>query len=170
MPCSFRDYDIYLERLESYKGENATSIEYKIRLTRLGHGNSYAANGYMIYKEDLYSDVQHSIKTFYSSDGSTQFRSYPYTIQSSNICKFFKTNYRQYGQSWIKPHTNFPYIPEEGICPLPKGKYYSKNLTFEDVPLPTHAPRGLWKFDQRFERNGKLIGGLMMYARVTAKW
>ncbi|XP_055846963.1 uncharacterized protein LOC129912645 [Episyrphus balteatus] len=136
---------------------------------RRNRGEKYKANGTMTYTEDLGEDIQHMVRTTYSATGSSQFRSHPYTVQKSSVCKFFQTYYRKYGQPWVMGHTDFPIIPEEGICPLPKGTYYIKDMEFDESNLPDHAPRGLWKLDQIFEKNGKVVGGIAMYARVSDK-
>ncbi|XP_055919980.1 uncharacterized protein LOC129951709 [Eupeodes corollae] len=164
------DFNFELERIEAIKGEEETLIDYSgVRLSRPGRGESYVANGFNIISEDLGEDIMHEIKTTYSASGTSQFRVHPYTVQKSTACEFFKTFYREYGQPWIAGHTDFPIIPEEGICPIPKGKYYVKDLLFDSDKIPSHAPRGWWKFEQIFERNGKCVGGLAMYGRITDK-
>ncbi|XP_055919976.1 uncharacterized protein LOC129951705 [Eupeodes corollae] len=165
-----RDYDFEFERIEAIKGEEQTLVDYSaVRLTRPGRGEKYVVNGNMIYPQDLGEDVMHMVKTTYSPGGTSQFRAHPYTVQQSTICEFFKTFYRKYGQPWIEGHTDFPIIPEEGICPLPKGNYYLKDLLLDEDLLPDHAPKGLWKLEQIFQKDGKCVGGLAMFARITNK-
>ncbi|XP_055840053.1 uncharacterized protein LOC129907732 [Episyrphus balteatus] len=160
------DYNIVFERVEGRKGDEETLVENVLRFTR--SGTDYLINGRLTYHDILGEDVTHEVTTAYSADGSSLFRLHPYTVQKSSLCEFYKTFYREYGQPWIKDHTDFPYIPEGGLCPLPKGSWYVKDMKLlNGTKVPLHAPRGLWKVEQKIERKGKVIGGLTIYARVS---
>ncbi|XP_055919983.1 uncharacterized protein LOC129951711 [Eupeodes corollae] len=162
------NYEIEFERIEGIPGDEETLVENIVRLSR--RGEDYFLNGRLTYHDDLGEDVLHTVTTTYSADGSTLFRTHPYTVQKSSICEFFKTIYRQYGQPWIKGHTDFPDVPKEGRCPLPKGSWYIKDMSIlNGTILPMHAPKGLWKMVQKIERNGKIIGGLTILARISVK-
>ncbi|XP_055840050.1 uncharacterized protein LOC129907730 [Episyrphus balteatus] len=169
--CTTMDYDIIFERFEQIKGDEETLVEYNLRIRRQGHGQSNMfINGYMIYKEDFGEEVDHTITSAFSPHGTTQFRNHPYTVQKSNICEMFRTHYRKYIQDLMLPHTNFPYVPEEGICPIPKGNYTCVNMKFDKGDYPSQCPRGLWKVEQIYEKQGKLIGGLRIFLRIVDKF
>lgn len=44
----------------------------------------------------------------------------PYEVPTDTLCNAFKRLYQKFLKPVFEGRSNFPEIPEEGLCPLPK--------------------------------------------------
>ncbi|XP_039953680.1 uncharacterized protein LOC120770346 [Bactrocera tryoni] len=131
-------------------------------------GRQRSINGTMRFLEDM-SDEQFtlSVEMFSAQHGDDRFKplvSYP----SIHICEGLKDYFRTYVQPSLiyGENTDFPYIPKKGVCPLPKGEYYFKNLILNTNSWPTQVPRGILKTKMTFFKNGIDVGAWSLQMKL----
>ncbi|XP_050327017.1 uncharacterized protein LOC126757281 [Bactrocera neohumeralis] len=135
-------YTVKNERFEHYDGVQETLFSAdNARVI----GRQRTLNGTLKFLEDM--DNEHfmiSVETFHSQPGDDSYKLLPIGIPRMPLCEGLKNYFAKVAQpSFVHgENTDFPYIPEEGLCPLPKGEYYFKNLTLKTDTWPTQLPRG----------------------------
>uniref|UniRef100_A0A182XHM1 MD-2-related lipid-recognition domain-containing protein n=6 Tax=gambiae species complex TaxID=44542 RepID=A0A182XHM1_ANOQN len=90
-----------------------------------------------------------------SALGNNQFNAYPMKIPSRPICQFLSTYYREYQHMFLK-YTNLPSVPEEGLCPFPKGTYWAKDAYVDSSVVPQAVPEGFWRCTMARHNNIKI--------------
>ncbi|XP_011213170.2 uncharacterized protein LOC105232956 [Bactrocera dorsalis] len=161
-----QSYTVKNERFEHYDGVPET-LFFADNMKVIGRQRTW--NGTMKFLVDM--DNEHfkiSVETFHAQPGDDNFKSLPMGVQHIPLCDGFKTYFAKVAQpSFVHgENTDFPYIPEEGLCPLPKGEYYFKNLTLKTDTWPTQLPKGNIKVKMTFFKDGVNIGAGAVVMKV----
>ncbi|XP_018798913.1 PREDICTED: uncharacterized protein LOC108975098 [Bactrocera latifrons] len=158
-------YVVTNELFEHYDGLTKT-LFYADNMKIIGRQRNI--NGTMRFLEDM-SDEQFmlSVEMFSAQHGDDRLKPLP-SVPRIRICEGLKTYFRKVVQpSFVHgENTDFPYIPEEGLCPLPKGEYYFKNLILNTDPWPTQVPRGILKTKMTFFKNGVNVGAWSLQMKL----
>ncbi|XP_004520348.1 uncharacterized protein LOC101455210 [Ceratitis capitata] len=171
MLCSLSEteqstYVVTNERFEHYPGLRETIFslaEMKVI------GRQRYINGTMKIGEDMASDqFKFQIELYSAPNGDDQFKLLPMGIARTAICEGLKTYFAQILQPSLihGENTNFPYVPEEGLCPIPKGEYFMRNLLFDTSTWPNQIPRGLLKAKMLIFKNELNVGAGALVMRV----
>ncbi|XP_004520305.1 uncharacterized protein LOC101462374 [Ceratitis capitata] len=159
-------YTVKNEGFEHFDGMKETAFQ-------LGEmkiiGRQRYINGTVKFVEDMASDhFKFQIELFSSPQGDDQFKRLPMGVPRTTICEGLKDLYTKVLQpSFVEgENTNFPFVPEEGLCPIPKGEYYIKNLEFDTDSWPNQIPRGLLKAQLTFFKDELNVGGGALLMRV----
>ncbi|XP_036333597.1 uncharacterized protein LOC118744580 [Rhagoletis pomonella] len=156
-----QSYTVKNEAVECFSGDVQTIYHCELKLV----GRQRLINGTISLNEDMTS--QHytfQVEVFTSPLGDDQFRLLPMGVPRTGVCEGLRDLYTKEVQPSIiqGEHTNFPFVPEEGLCPIPKGEYYIKNLDFDTASLPNQIPRGIIKSVVKFFKDGVNIGGYVI--------
>ncbi|XP_053963683.1 uncharacterized protein LOC128866743 [Anastrepha ludens] len=133
-------------------------------------GRQRFMNGTLKFADDMNNEhYKFSIELFSSPQGDDQFKRLPMGVPRTNICDGLKNLYTKMLQpSFVEgENTNFPYVPEdEGLCPVPKGEYYIKELELNTDSWPNQIPRGLLKAVLTFFKDEINVGGGALLLKV----
>ncbi|XP_018798916.1 PREDICTED: uncharacterized protein LOC108975099 [Bactrocera latifrons] len=161
-----QSYTVISERFEHYDGVQET-LFYANNARVIGRQRTL--NGTLKFLVDM--DNEHfmmSVEIFHSQPGDDNYKLIPIGITRMPLCDGFKTYFAKVAEpSFVHgENTDFPYIPEEGLCPLPKGEYYFKNLTLKIDTWPTHIPKGNIKAKMTFFKDAVNIGAGALIMKV----
>ncbi|KAH8385657.1 hypothetical protein KR200_006167, partial [Drosophila serrata] len=108
-------------------------------------GRERSANGTIELKKD-FSDELYSVsaESFSDPSGNGEFKQLPMFIPRQPICKVMES-YWKYMDASFKYGVNTDYPVHIRPCPVPKGLYYIKNVTFQTDNWPSIMPRGFLK-------------------------
>lgn len=154
------------ERFEHYDGLQKT-IFYGDNMKVIGRQRSI--NGTMKFLEDMGNDrFKLQVEIFSAQHGDDHLKLLPMGVPPIAFCEGIKTYFAQMLQPSLVQgeNTNFPYIPEEGLCPLPKGEYYFKDLILKTDTWPSQVPRGILKSKMTFYKDGINIGAWSLLMKV----
>ncbi|XP_036333594.1 uncharacterized protein LOC118744577 [Rhagoletis pomonella] len=159
-------YTVKNERFESFNGMKETVFHMsELKLI----GRQRLINGTVTFDDDMASDhYKAQIELFSSPQGDDQYKKLPMGVPRTPICEAMKDLYTKILQpSLIEgENTNFPFIPEEGLCPIPKGEYYIKNVELNIDSWPNQAPRGIIKAVLTLFKDEINVGGGTLYIRI----
>ncbi|XP_039953679.1 uncharacterized protein LOC120770345 [Bactrocera tryoni] len=161
-----QSYMVKNDHFEHYDGEQETLFSAdNARVI----GRQRTLNGTLKFLEDM--DNEHfmmSVEIFYSKPGDDNYKLLPMGVPRMPLCEGLKNYFAKVAQpSFVHgENTDFPYIPEEGLCPLPKKEYYFKNLTVKTDTWPTQIPRGNIKAKITFFKDGVDIGAGSLVMKV----
>ncbi|XP_055919977.1 uncharacterized protein LOC129951706 [Eupeodes corollae] len=162
------DYLIILDRMESIKGDREDLVNFsEWKVSR--KGSNYFISGNFTYEVDMDDSFSRGITTAYSPFANSHFIKQPFQLEKVPMCIFHNTTYKKYIEPTFKGHTNFPEIPAEGLCPIPKGTYFAKDAALDEKNLPIHMPRGLWRLEEKYFKDKNCIGGLRLFAHIKDK-
>ncbi|XP_017493439.1 PREDICTED: uncharacterized protein LOC108381537 [Rhagoletis zephyria] len=161
-----RSYTVKNEGVEHFNGFKETKFHMsEIKLI----GRQRLLNGTITFDEDMASDhYKVQVELFSSPQGDDQFKRLPMGVPRTTICEGIKGYYGQVLQpSFIQGKiTNFPVVTQAGLCPIPKGEYYIKNLEFDTESWPNQIPRGIIKGVLTIFKDELNVGGGAFYLRV----
>ncbi|CAD7006715.1 unnamed protein product [Ceratitis capitata] len=132
-------------------------------------GRQRYINGTIKFTEDMASDhFSFQIELYSCPQGEKNFKLLPMGVPRTPICEGLKELFPKVLQaSFIEgENTNFPFVPDEGLCPIPMGEYYIKNLEFDTDSWPNHIIRGLLKAKLTFFKDAINVGGGALIMRV----
>ncbi|XP_067626658.1 uncharacterized protein [Eurosta solidaginis] len=132
-------------------------------------GRERLINGTVIFTEPMASDhFKFQIELFSSPQGDDQYKRLPMGVPRTPICEGLKDLYTKVLQpSFVEgENTDFPFVPDEGLCPIPANEYYIKNLLFDTDSWPNQIPRGLLKAQLTFFKDDINVGGGALLFRV----
>ncbi|XP_017486208.1 PREDICTED: uncharacterized protein LOC108374723 [Rhagoletis zephyria] len=159
-------YNVKNEASECLKGLRETLYECDFKLV----GRQRLLNGTFSINDDIASDhYTFQVDLFSSPLGDGQYKLLPMGVPRLGVCEGMRDLYTKVVQpSLIEgENTNFPFIPEEGLCPIPKGKYFIKNMKFDTDSWPNQIPRGLLKAVLTIFKDGVDVGRGALYMRVV---
>uniref|UniRef100_A0A182KBI8 MD-2-related lipid-recognition domain-containing protein n=1 Tax=Anopheles christyi TaxID=43041 RepID=A0A182KBI8_9DIPT len=106
-----------------------------------------------------------------SAQGNNQFNAYPMKLASKPICDFLGLYYREYQHLFLN-YSNLPFVPEGGLCPFPKGKYWAKDAYIDTSVIPLVVPEGLWRctFNLVDTMTGELVSQSFMFVRLSKEF
>ncbi|XP_036334669.1 uncharacterized protein LOC118745250 [Rhagoletis pomonella] len=158
-------YTVKNEAAECINGFKETIYRCEIKLV----GRQRLFNGTMTYGEDMASDhFKYQIEIFNAPAGDKQFKRLPLGVPRTAICEGFRAYYGDFLQPSLihGENTDLPYMPEEGLCPFPKGEYWFKNLPLNTDAWPEQIPRGFVKAVITYFKDGVDVGGLSVTLRI----
>ncbi|XP_055919982.1 uncharacterized protein LOC129951710 [Eupeodes corollae] len=161
------EYTLTFDRVEPIKGDKENLAEFS-NLKIIRKGSDYYMNGTYTFVDDLDNSFTVEATTAYSPLENSRFIKQPYHVPKAPSCEFFNTSYKKLIEPCLV-NTNFPVIPPEGLCPIPKGTYFMKDSTMIDGVLPPHLSRGIWKAELRFFKDGNCVGGAVTLSRIRNK-
>ncbi|XP_014085774.2 uncharacterized protein [Bactrocera oleae] len=162
-------YTVTSERFEHYDGLQET-LFYAGNAKIIGRQRSL--NGTLKFLEDMDNEqFMISVEIFSAQQGDDNLKLLPLGVPRIPICDGFKTYFARVIQpSFIHgENTDFPYIPEDGLCPVPKGEYYFKNISLNTDTWPTHVPLGTIKAKMNFFKDGINVGGGSLQMKVEER-
>ncbi|CAD6998592.1 unnamed protein product [Ceratitis capitata] len=136
-------YTVQNEGLEPFKGLQETCVDMSNLKTV---GRQRFVNGSVIVLEDMDSDsFKFQVELFSSPQGDGQYKRLPMGVPITRICDGFKDLYTKIIQPSLihGENTNFPHIPDEGLCPLPAGEYYKNFGVQHGYLAQSNTARGL---------------------------
>ncbi|XP_011180195.1 uncharacterized protein LOC105210754 [Zeugodacus cucurbitae] len=158
-------YTVTNERFEHYEGQQNTLFNHNMKVI----GRQRSLNGTMTFLEDFDNNrFMLQVELYSAQNGDDNFKLLPTGLPPNNFCETLKNYFNQ----MLKPslvegeNTNFPNIPEEGLCPLPKGEYYFKELILNTDSWPSQIPRGTLKSKMIFYKDGKNIGAWSLQMKI----
>ncbi|KAK5642677.1 hypothetical protein RI129_008844, partial [Pyrocoelia pectoralis] len=90
---------------------------------------------------------------------------------TSNEYRFFPVTYEERPCSYLfEPVFGFSYKNYDNnitVCPIKKGTYYIRDVTFDQSKFPPFAPRGRFEFVMSlYVDNNTLLGNISVYLKV----
>ncbi|XP_062538100.1 uncharacterized protein LOC134206399 [Armigeres subalbatus] len=129
------------QRLEQVTGFDI--LRTNMRITKYNRTTA-VMNGTVDFYVDLDNSLTFQMKLAYSRLGNNQFNLYPLRLAEAPFCHFLNDTFREY-QADFQNATNFPQVGPEGLCPVPAGQYWLKNVVFDASRIPFIAPEGYWR-------------------------
>ncbi|XP_055919979.1 uncharacterized protein LOC129951708 isoform X2 [Eupeodes corollae] len=126
----------------------------------------------MIYALNIFTLVwifAVDLTTAYSPLGDSRFIKQPFQLKKRPVCCFYNTTYKNHIEPSFMKHSDFPIIPPEGLCPLPKGTFYINEVSIVDDNLPSHLGRGLWRLEERLYKGNECVGGVRVFVQIKDK-
>ncbi|XP_062701242.1 uncharacterized protein LOC134285129 [Aedes albopictus] len=84
------------------------------------------------------------MKPAYSRIGNNQFNEYPMKIAENALCCYVNDTYRLF-QDMLRNTTNLPMVGPDGLCPVPSGHYWFKQVKNLMNNVPPMVPEGYWR-------------------------
>ncbi|XP_017476602.1 PREDICTED: uncharacterized protein LOC108366658 [Rhagoletis zephyria] len=159
-------YTVQNEALEPFKGIQETCVDMSNLKTV---GRQRFVNGTVKFLEEMDSEsFKFQVELFSSPNSDGQYKRLPMGVPITRICDGFKDLYTKIIQpSLIQgENTDFPHVPDEGLCPLPIGEFYIKTLEFNTDTWPNQIPRGTLKAVLTFFKNEVSVGGTVMKMKI----
>ncbi|XP_049278554.1 uncharacterized protein LOC125761454 isoform X1 [Anopheles funestus] len=157
---------IDFDRWELFNGTDLFNME-MIRVRKYNRTMS-VLNGTGELLADLDDKYKFGFNFARSAQGNNQYNAYPMKLASRPFCEFIKTYYREYQHLFLK-FTNLPFVPDEGLCPFPKGKYWVKDAYVDSSVIPVVVPEGHWRAssDLRIIETNELVSTGSLYVKLT---
>ncbi|XP_050327016.1 uncharacterized protein LOC126757280 [Bactrocera neohumeralis] len=159
-------YTVKNERLEPFKGLKETAFDLSdLKIV----GRQRYINGSVTLAEDMSSEhYKFQIEIFSSPQGDGQYKQLPMGVPRTPVCEGVKELYTKLLEPSLVEgkNTDFPHVPEDGLCPLPKGQYFVKDLDMKTDTWPNQIPRGLLKAKLTFFKDEVDVGGSYVIIRV----
>ncbi|XP_058456920.1 uncharacterized protein LOC131434274 [Malaya genurostris] len=114
-----------------------------IRVTKFNR-TTPVLNGTIEIKIDLDNTVEFGVGCARSALGNNQFNMLPFKLAPMPLCHFFDYYAKDYQHIYANK-TNFPQIPPEGLCPIPKDVYWVKNFALDSSVIPSVIPEGYYR-------------------------
>ncbi|EDV49966.1 uncharacterized protein LOC6552797 [Drosophila erecta] len=129
-------------------------------------GRERVLNGTLELKEDLDESVVFAGETFIDSMGDGEYKQLPFTAPKQSICKALAA-YWLYFEDSVKYGVNTDFPGHTHPCPIPKGKYYVKDVVIKPDKWPAMMPRGFVKAVGTVFKNDEVIGSAEIVAQIT---
>ncbi|XP_035894720.1 uncharacterized protein LOC118504400 [Anopheles stephensi] len=157
------------DRWELVNGTNIFSMD-SVRVRKYNRTMS-VLNGTGTLLVDLDNTYEYGFSFARSAQGNNQYNAYPMKLASKPMCEFLTAYYREYQDMFLK-FTNLPYVPEEGLCPFPKGNYWVKDAYVDSSVIPIVVPEGFWKAspELRNVETGEVVATGSFYAKLTKEY
>ncbi|XP_054740152.1 uncharacterized protein LOC129245788 [Anastrepha obliqua] len=159
-------YTVQNEALEPFNGFKQTKVDMSNLKTV---GRQRFVNGTVKILEDMDSDnYKFQVELYSSPQGDGQYKRLPMGVPMTRICEGFKDLYTKIIQpSLIEgENTDFPHVPDEGVCPIPAGEFYIKTLEFNTDTWPNQIPRGILKAVLTYFKGEENVGGAVMKMKI----
>uniref|UniRef100_A0A182Q8I8 Uncharacterized protein n=1 Tax=Anopheles farauti TaxID=69004 RepID=A0A182Q8I8_9DIPT len=157
------------DRWDMVNGTDVFSME-SIRVRKFNRTMS-VLNGTGALLIDLDDTYEYGFSFARSALGNSQYQAYPMKLASRPMCEFIRTYYREYQHLFLK-FTNLPHVPDDGLCPFPKGKYWVKDAYIDSSVIPIVVPEGFWKAtpELRVIKTGELIATGSFYVKIIKEY
>ncbi|XP_052890323.1 uncharacterized protein LOC128298595 [Anopheles moucheti] len=157
------------DRWDFTNGTDIFSME-EVRVRKYNRTMS-VLNGTAALLVDLDDKYEYGFSFARSAQGNKQYNAYPMKLASRPMCEFLRTYYREYQHMFLK-FTNLPFVPEEGLCPFPKGKYWVKDAYVDSSIIPVVVPEGFWKAspELRIRETGELVATGSFLVKLTKEY
>ncbi|EDW96476.1 uncharacterized protein LOC6536173 [Drosophila yakuba] len=129
-------------------------------------GRERMANGTFELKEDLDESFSIFGETFIDSMGDGEYKQLLFTAPKQSICKAFEA-YWPYFEPSVKFGVNTDFPVHTHPCPLPKGKYYLKDVVLKADNWPVIMPRGFLKAVATGFKNDEYVGSLEIVSKIS---
>ncbi|XP_055838635.1 uncharacterized protein LOC129906760 [Episyrphus balteatus] len=167
------DWEAHLERLEPLEGSNYDIDFSNLRVLK-GRNRTHVTSsftGSFTYHKDMDNTYSYGVKILRSALGDGDYRASPYQYEQTPMCKFYQGFFRKTFSPSFETVSDFPEIPQDGLCPIPKGTYHIKSAFLKERgELPKHVQPGVYRLEVTCLKNMEtLVGGFNVYARVFKK-
>ncbi|XP_043655561.1 uncharacterized protein LOC122621677 [Drosophila teissieri] len=130
-------------------------------------GRERLANGTFELKEDLDNESVLIVgETFIDSVGDGEYKQLPFTAPKQSICKALEA-YWTYFEPSIKFGVNTDFPAHTHPCPVPKGRYYLKDVVLKADNWPVIMPRGFLKAVATVFKNDEDVGSLEIVSQIS---
>ncbi|XP_062553718.1 uncharacterized protein LOC134218825 [Armigeres subalbatus] len=133
--------EITLQRIEQISGFGM--LKANLRVTKFNR-TCAVLNGTVDIFVDLDNSYSFQMKAAYSRMGNNQFNEYPMKIAERPMCHYINDTYRIF-QDMLHDTTNLPLVGPEGLCPMPAGNYWFKQVKNIMNDVPPMVPEGYWR-------------------------
>ncbi|KAL9914211.1 uncharacterized protein ACN2A1_001316 [Glossina fuscipes fuscipes] len=127
-------------------------------------------NGTVTLIEDFDDEkFEFMVEMFTSPNSDGNYQRMAFGVPKIHMCEGLKKFYAKFIQPSmvLGENTNFPYVDEEeGLCPLPKGEYWIKEILLNTETWPTQFPRGLLKVVITIFKNDLVVGGAIVILKI----
>uniref|UniRef100_A0A182MTE1 MD-2-related lipid-recognition domain-containing protein n=1 Tax=Anopheles culicifacies TaxID=139723 RepID=A0A182MTE1_9DIPT len=157
------------DRWEHINGSEIFNVE-KLRVRKFNRTLS-VLNGTGALLIDLTDKYEYGLSFARSAQGNNQYDAYPMKLASRPFCDFIKTHYHDYQHLFLN-FTNLPFVPDEGLCPFPKGEYWVKDAFIDSSVIPIVVPEGFWRCttELRIIETGEIVARGEMYVKLTKEY
>lgn len=148
------------DEMQAMEGQPDTLIDFsQLRVV----GRERFINGSIIILEDMDDEnFGFTVEMYTSPNGDGDYKKMQMDVPRTKICEGFKKFYKEFVQPSFThgENTNMPFISDDGLCPLPAGEYYLKDIELNTDSWPNQMPRGTLKVVVTFSKGNSVIGGL----------
>ncbi|KXJ80640.1 hypothetical protein RP20_CCG024213 [Aedes albopictus] len=154
--------EVTFQRIEQTMG-------YDILLTRLRITKFNRTAATMNGTGDIFVNLDNSymvnIEFAHSRLGNNQFNISPLKVPEQPFCHFLNGTYREYQSMFINA-SNYPIVGPDGLCPLPAGHYWNKNVMFDPSNVPVAMPEGFWRITL-FVKGKTSTADFILYLKIS---
>ncbi|XP_037806665.1 uncharacterized protein LOC119600482 isoform X2 [Lucilia sericata] len=132
-------------------------------------GRQHLVNGSLIILDDLDDDnFGFTVEMYTSPNGDGDYKKMAMDVPRTQVCEGFKKFYKEFVQPSFTygENSNIPYIDDDGLCPIPAGEYYIKEIEFNTDAWPNQMPRGTLKVVVTFFKGDDVVGGLTALLKI----
>uniref|UniRef100_A0A182NUQ8 MD-2-related lipid-recognition domain-containing protein n=1 Tax=Anopheles dirus TaxID=7168 RepID=A0A182NUQ8_9DIPT len=126
------------ERVEQLSGTDFIVSTLRVRKY---NRTTIVLNGTLQIMQPLNTSLIISNDLFHSSLGNQQFNHYPMKLPTANVCEFFESFSKDYGEYLA----NVINVPDRDECPIVPRSIYFVNEIFPAKVIPRFTAPGLWK-------------------------
>ncbi|KAH8284582.1 hypothetical protein KR018_004937, partial [Drosophila ironensis] len=128
-------------------------------------GRERLFNGTWEHLEDLTKDTQLSVELF--SNSGFDYKPMAMAVPQMSICTAIQTYYGRFIKNSVRTGIDTDFDFQDGnVCPVPKGKYYLKNMSFDMAGWVSFLPRGLIKTKINYMDNDGFGGGVEFIVEI----
>lgn len=132
-------------------------------------GRERYVNGSLTILDDLDDEnFGFTVEMYTSPNGDGNYKKMAMDVPRTQVCEGFKKFYKEFVQpSFVYgENCNIPVIGDDGLCPIPAGEYYLKNIEFNTDAWPNQMPRGTLKVVVTFYKGDSTIGGMTALLKI----
>lgn len=155
-----QDYVVSNDALIPMEGDPETLIDFSHLETV---GRRHLVNGSLIILDDMDDEnFGFTVEMYTSPNGDGNYKKMAMDVPRTQVCEGFKKFYKEFVQPSFTygENSNIPYIGEDGLCPIPAGEYYFKDIEFNTDAWPNQMPRGTLKVVVTFYNGDNIAGGV----------
>ncbi|KAH8284583.1 hypothetical protein KR018_004936, partial [Drosophila ironensis] len=132
-------------------------------------GRERMINGTLEIFEDISNDLNFMLE-LYSNSGFAGYKLMPMEVPSMPVCAALRSYYSRFiKNSFLTGITTSFDFDNGNVCPLPKGKYYVKDLLFDTTDWAVILPRGLIKARLILMDKEEFVGGVEFIVEIKDK-
>uniref|UniRef100_A0A1B0FMW0 Uncharacterized protein n=1 Tax=Glossina morsitans morsitans TaxID=37546 RepID=A0A1B0FMW0_GLOMM len=161
-----KSYIVTNDKLDNIEGEEESLILFDVQMVK----RERYINGTVTLLED-FDDEQFElmVEMFTSPNSDGNYQQMAFGVPKIRWCEGMHKFYAKFIQPTMvfEENTNLPHVDEEeGLCPLPKGEYWVREILLDTEPWPTQFPRGLLKLIITAYKNDLLVGGAIVILKI----
>uniref|UniRef100_A0A1A9UIX7 Uncharacterized protein n=1 Tax=Glossina austeni TaxID=7395 RepID=A0A1A9UIX7_GLOAU len=161
-----KSYIVTNDRLDNIESEEESLMIFDVQMVK----RERFINGTVAVLEDFDDEqFEFMVEMFTSQNSDGNYQRMAFGIPKTRMCEGLQKFYAKFVQPSMVfgENTNFPYVDEEeGLCPLPKGKYWFREILLDTEPWPTQFPRGLLKLVVTMYKNDLVVGGAIAILKI----